>query len=438
MKLTLENRSQTWHVASRTECILCHTTRAGTVHGFNPPQLNRLHDYGRGPAPQLQTLAHIGLFEQTPDFDVRPPADPYDDTASLEARARSYLHLNCAHCHRRGGGGTAFIDLRGDLPLAKTNLLTRPTQGPFGIQGAQVVFPGLPEHSVLYYRMSKLGRGRMPYFGSSIVDARGVQLVRDWIAQLERPKGASVPEGAETVTQVSQREQQLLARVKIASGDELAKSIEQLLASTSGALRLLEKLEQSGLPGSTRKTILQKGVAHAEPQIRDLFERFVPEEQRVQRLGASIKPAEILSLAGDALRGRALFATTAGVQCKNCHKAQGVGTELGPDLTAIGKKLNRAQLLESILEPSRAVDPKYVTYLVETSQGLVYTGLLVEKTDREVMLRDAQNKPVRIAANAIELSAPQAQSMMPELLLRDMTAQEVADLLEFLVGLRGE
>jgi hypothetical protein len=45
---------------------------------------------------------------------------------------------------------------------------------------------------------------------------------------------------------------------------------------------------------------------------------------------------------------------------------------------------------------------------------------------------------VRIAVNDVELFAPQAQSLMPELLLRDMTAQEVADLLEYLMGLRGE
>jgi uncharacterized repeat protein (TIGR03806 family) len=438
VKLAIESHSQTWHVASRTECILCHTTRAGTVHGFNPSQLNRLHDYGRGPADQLQTLTHIGLFEQTPDFDARPPANPYDETARLEARARSYLHLNCAHCHRRGGGGTAFIDLRGEIPLAKTNLLTRPTQGTFGIHGAQVIFPGRPEHSVLYYRLSKLGRGRMPYFGSSIVDERGVRLVHDWISQLDRPTDATAAEAAASVAQLSQREKQLAARLTSASGGELTGSIDQLLGSTSGALRLLEQIEQSTLPRSTREAILQKGVAHAEPQIRDLFERFVPEEQRVRRLGNTIKPAEILSLAGDAARGRALFTATAGVQCKNCHKAQGVGTELGPDLSAIGKKLNRAQLLESMLEPSRAVDPKYVTYLVETSQGLVYTGLLMEKTEQELLLKDAQNKPVRIPASDVELLAPQAQSLMPELLLRDMTAQEVADLLEFLLELRGE
>ncbi len=438
VKLSLSDGTQTWHVASRTECILCHTTRAGTVHAFHPPQLNRHHDYGAGPVNQLHALAQAGLFEQTPDFDVRPTPDPHDATADLDRRARTYLHVNCAHCHRRGGGGAAFADLRGEITLDKTNLLARPTQGTFGIHGAQVVHPQRPEHSVLYYRLSKLGRGRMPYFGSQIVDQRGVQLIHDWIAQLKPDPKTAAAETSESLQQLSQREQQLASKLPTSPMAELKPLVDQLLSSTSGALRVVQVAESAGLSAAVREALVRQGVAHAEPQIRDLFERFVPEEKRVQRLGSSIKPEAILSLSGNIGRGRALYFDTAGVQCKNCHRLENSGTDLGPDLRAIAKKLNRPQLLESILQPSKAVDPKFVSYLVETTQGTVYTGLLVEKTDEHIVLKDAQNKPLRLAAADVELLAPQAQSLMPELLLRDMTGQEVADLLEFLSTLTGE
>ena len=73
----------------------------------------------------------------------------------------------------------------------------------------------------------------------------------------------------------------------------------------------------------------------------------------------------------------------------NCHRIAGVGSTLGPDLSEIGKKYTRAQILESILEPSKFIDPKYVTYLVETTDGKVLTGLLAAKTDNEVVLRTA-------------------------------------------------
>lgn len=105
-------------------------------------------------------------------------------------------------------------------------------------------------------------------------------------------------------------------------------------------------------------------------------------------------------------------------------------------LTTIGKKYNRAQLLESILEPSKLIDPKYVTHLVETKDGQVLSGLLIERNANEVVLKDAQNKVFRLPASSVEHLVTQQQSLMPELLLRDMTAQQVADLLEYLGSLK--
>src|SRR5207244_4146182 len=110
-----------------------------------------------------------------------------------------------------------------------------------------------------------------------------------------------------------------------------------------------------------------------EPQVQDLFERFLPDDQRVKRLGSAIKPEQILSLKGDAARGKELFFKAAGLQCANCHAIAGTGSTLGPDLTEIGKKYSRTQILESILEPSKSIDPKYVTYLLEATDGQVHT-----------------------------------------------------------------
>ncbi len=125
------------------------------------------------------------------------------------------------------------------------------------------------------------------------------------------------------------------------------------------------------------------------------------------------------------------------MQCKSCHRIGGKGIDLGPDLSQIGKKYDRAQLLESLLEPSKKVDPKFAAWLVETADGQVYSGLLVERNEREVVLKDNQNKTIRVPLEETELVVPQQKSLMPELLLRDMTAQEAADLLEFLASLKG-
>ena len=443
-----------WRHASRTECLLCHTTRVGSILGFRPPQLDRLHDYtptrsvSEGPTPtrrasegsvraaQLGTLSHIGLFAEPLPAKRTIWPNPYDQTAPLEARARSYLHVNCGHCHSRGGGGSSFFDVQYHIALDKTRLLgLRPTQGTFGILGAEIVAPGDPYRSVLYYRMSKLGHGRMPQFGSQIVDTAGTRLIHDWIASL--PPAAD--DAAQSTAERLRKEEQV-AWTTLLGGNGNATALEQplsrLLSSPSGALLLVEALGNSQLAARLQRAIIDRGSAHADPAIRDLFERFVPEEQRVKRLGSIIQPAALLALHGDAARGKVLFLQTAGVQCKNCHRLGEAGQALGPDLTQIGKKLDKAKLLESILEPSKNIEPQFATYQVETKAGQVLSGLLVSRGDAEVVLRQADGKEVRAAAAEIERFAPQQKSLMPELLLQEMTAEQVADLLEFLAGLK--
>jgi len=170
--------------------------------------------------------------------------------------------------------------------------------------------------------------------------------------------------------------------------------------------------------------------------VRDLFERFLPEDQRTKRLGSVVDSQSILAIKGSVEQGRVLFLNTAGIQCKSCHRIGDQGIAVGPDLTQIAKKYDRAQLLETILEPSKRIEPQFVTYLIETVQGRVLSGLLVKKTEKEIVLKTAQNKVVRIPVDDVELMTPQQKSIMPELLLQDMTAEQVADLLAFLSSLK--
>ena len=80
-------------------------------------------------------------------------------------------------------GGTANIALGFEVPLAETRTVdVRPIQGTFQIAGARIIAPGDPSRSVLYYRVSKLGGGRMPRVGSDEVDVRAVRMLHDWIA----------------------------------------------------------------------------------------------------------------------------------------------------------------------------------------------------------------------------------------------------------------
>jgi putative heme-binding domain-containing protein len=139
---------------------------------------------------------------------------------------------------------------------------------------------------------------------------------------------------------------------------------------------------------------------------------------------------------GDSKRGEQIFFQSTAAQCKNCHRVRGVGAIIGPDLSQIGKKYERGTLLETILDPSKAIAPEYVPYLLETEAGQVFVGYVVEKSDDKVVLKDAQGKLVSVATGEIETLEPQKKSLMPELVLRDVTAQDAADLLAYLVSLQ--
>jgi putative heme-binding domain-containing protein len=425
-------RKQTWHYPGRGECMQCHNPWAGHTLAFNPDQLERDHNYGGTVDSQMRSMLHVGLLVPEKNKDPNAPTvpqprprlvNPYDRSADLNLRARSYLHVNCAHCHRFGAGGTTDFELRFDSPLNETKTLNvRPTQGTFEIHGASVLTPGDPYRSVLYYRMSKLGNGRMPHIGSEIIDERGLRLVFDWIRGLP----------------IHRDEAALLDQVCAPEGKaaERTEALNRLLATTTGAMMLAKAIEDERVPASLRPEVLSAATARQEAQIRDLFERFLPDEQRVKRLGAVIKPEQILVLKGSAAKGKELFFKQGALQCVNCHRINGTGSTLGPDLSQIGKKYDRAQILESILEPSKTIDNQYLTYLVETSDGKVLTGLLAKKTAEEVVLRTAADKEERIPAAKVERLVPQQKSLMPELLLRDLTAEQVADLLEYLASLK--
>ena len=87
--------------------------------------------------------------------------------------------------------------------------------------------------------------------------------------------------------------------------------------------------------------------------------------------------------------------------CQNCHRIGDKGIALGPDLSTIGKTRSREDLLDSILDPSRRIEPQYVSYNVETKSGRHVTGLLVKRDANEVVLRDAQNQEVRLRADDV-------------------------------------
>ena len=186
IEVEADGKKQPWRIPGRAECMSCHSRADNFLLGITANQLNRDHGYKDGPAPQLQTLAKLGILSGYKDQNPGPLANPYDEKQPLEARVRSYLDTNCAPCHIEAGGGNSTIRLNSGQGLEKMMLVSaHPRHDTFGIPNALLIAPGAPERSILYQRISRRGRGQMPPLVTQKVDEAATRLFHDWIKSLE-------------------------------------------------------------------------------------------------------------------------------------------------------------------------------------------------------------------------------------------------------------
>lgn len=117
--------------------------------------------------------------------------------------------------------------------------------------------------------------------------------------------------------------------------------------------------------------------------------------------------------------------------CAACHRIDGQGHEVGPDISDVRNK-TREQLLFDILDPNGAVEPRWTDYSVATVDGRVLNGLLVSQTEEAIVLRRSEGKEDVIPRADIEMLRATGKSIMPEGIEKDLSVQEITDLLSFL------
>lgn len=231
-----------------------------------------------------------------------------------------------------------------------------------------------------------------------------------------------------------------LEKMLTASGSsaELKSATLSALAGTrQGTLWLLKQKQDGKMPAEL--------IAEAGKLLRN--SPFQGERNRAYLLFpvttkldvAKLPPIGDLSrLIGDAGKGKALFTASVktDMQCMKCHKVNGQGGEIGPDLSAIGTKGSRQNLFESILYPSRAIADQHVSWVVGTADGQTITGLLVKETDTALTIRDANGKDTVIDVKNVESRKKSAVSLMSEDLVKTMTETELVDLVAYLETLK--
>ncbi len=199
------------------------------------------------------------------------------------------------------------------------------------------------------------------------------------------------------------------------------------------------------------------GLAAEVPQYQALFDKFTSgpdpllqqEALRNLRLsGLAEAPAEekpaaedleswsrLLAVEGDAESGRRLFFSPVGPRCGVCHRYHGRGGNVGPDLTRIARQNSRERVIASILAPSREVAPEFEPWVLRTVEGQTFVGLRMAKggDDGVEPYVDPTGKPFVLPSESVAYREPSSTSIMPAGLEKNLSIQDLRDLVSLLM-----
>jgi putative heme-binding domain-containing protein len=226
--------------------------------------------------------------------------------------------------------------------------------------------------------------------------------------------------------------QRLLADWDLFSPRLRGQAVEVLLSRPAWTRLLLAHIEQGKMTaGQLDAANRQRLLEHKDPAIR---------AQAVKLLAGAVSPdrkkvveefEKALTLKGDIERGRQVFR----LRCAACHQLEGQGQPVGPDLAALTDKSAKVMLL-AVLDPNQAVEDRYLAYVAALLDGRSFTGVLAAETGTSVTLKGQDGKEQVLLRNQIEELRSTRRSLMPEGIEKDVTIEQMADLLAYLAGVR--
>lgn len=204
--------------------------------------------------------------------------------------------------------------------------------------------------------------------------------------------------------------------------------LNQLLLREGTTQELLTQVEQKQIqPAQIDLTNQQRLLEHKNFQIKKRAEKLFNAASSASRAQVLKQYQSIDLKQGNLERGQQVFAK----QCAGCHRLDGKGFVVGPDLAALTDQ-SKSFLLTSILDPNKAVDGRYASYLAVTDDGKLNTGILVSEQSNSITLKAQQGKVQTILRAQIDELINSGKSLMPEGLEREIPPAAMADLLVYL------
>jgi quinoprotein glucose dehydrogenase len=208
-------------------------------------------------------------------------------------------------------------------------------------------------------------------------------------------------------------------------GEMKTPASEALLADWLGKLLAKE------VPAEIQLDLLEAAARRGTAGLKEKLAQFEAARAKNDHLA---KYREALA-GGDAEAGRRVFFGRAEVSCLRCHKVNGEGGDVGPDLSKIGGQQKRDYLLESIVEPNRQIAKGFESVVLTLVNGKSVTGIVKAEDDKELRLMTAEGQVVTVAKGQID-ERQAGKSAMPEDLVQKLSKRDLRDLVEFLAGLK--
>jgi putative heme-binding domain-containing protein len=199
------------------------------------------------------------------------------------------------------------------------------------------------------------------------------------------------------------------------------------------ALRVATRYNAGKLPREDLGSVIEAVRAHATPELQAAMQAMLKDKLLAAPTGEEARRLrDYVGRHGNPARGKAIYLDAKKGGCTTCHRMEGVGGSVRPDLTRVWETLSFDKRVESLLEPSQEIKEGFATYKVATKNGQVLTGLLVESTPEAVTLKDTQGREVKVPAVEIEEKGNDPVSLMPVGVVGHLSFAELADLLAFL------
>ncbi len=181
-----------YSVPNFNQCKGCHVNQNRMIPiGPKVRLLNHNFDYDDGKMNQLKKWSMLEMINGLPELATLPHTPDYDDSndGSIVDRARAWIDINCAHCHRLGAPGETsglFLNIE-EIDPTRLGVHKPPVAAGRGAGDLKhTIVPGHPEKSIMVYRMESTDPGiMMPELGRKLVHKKGVELVREWIQNMK-------------------------------------------------------------------------------------------------------------------------------------------------------------------------------------------------------------------------------------------------------------